>query len=323
MCWCQSLILRYASKDSCLIKWQLIVFSTYHGNHFYLSCYLYTWLNITDLLAIIDISVLWLWVKLELKLDSWFYAHPGHCSRCLPWHLPQVFACYASLIDHTPYLLQMLHHGTICLLLSTGRLDEERCGFPVGEPQYLPPTALAQTPLPLSGRLVLPEQSQGLGGETKASSWHGFLASSSRGFNGWQTMGLSTVWTDPSQVRADSMEEAVGKLTTCTPIGTNCPYSLVWLHKGTHHAPLPKEGHLGILPQRGEEVVPCGWISQLEVCQLLGTSPQVVYPVGLNGQDEPVITSLPEPLASSISLTTGKPVYLQIDILSTPVEEPD
>ena len=88
----------------------------------------------------------------------------------------------------------------------------------------------------------------------------------------------------------------------------------MWLHQGTYHVPLPKEGHLGILPQRGAEATPCEWISQLEVCQFLIASPQVIYPIGFNGYDEPFITSLPEPLASCISLTAGEPVYLEIDI---------
>ena len=135
--------------------------------------------------------------------------------------------------------------------------------------------------------------------------------------------GIPIVWVNPSQVRAASMEEAVKKLTACTSSGTNWPYALVWLHEGTHHAPLPREGHLGVLPQRGAEEAPCGQISQLEVHQLLVASSQVVYPVGLNGQDEPIITSLQEPLASGISLTTGKPIYLGIDISSPPMEEPD
>ena len=100
-------------------------------------------------------------------------------------------------------------------------------------------------------------------------------------------------------------------------------YTLVWLHEGTHHAPLSREGHLGILPQRGAEAAPCGQISQLEVCQLLAASPQVIYPVGLNGQDKPIIPSLPEPLASGISLTAGEPIYLGIDIPSPPGEESD
>ena len=43
------------------------------------------------------------------------------------------------------------------------------------------------------------------------------------------------------------MEEAAGKLTTWGSSGPDWPYALVWLYEDTHHAPLPKEGHLGIL----------------------------------------------------------------------------
>ena len=135
--------------------------------------------------------------------------------------------------------------------------------------------------------------------------------------------GISIVWANPRQVRAASMEEAVKKLTACTSSGTNWLYALVQLHKGTCHMPLPREGHLDVLPQRGAYAAPCGQISQLEVHQLLAASPQVIYPIGLNGQDQPVITSLPELLASSINLTAGEPMYLGIDILSPPMEEPD
>ena len=119
------------------------------------------------------------------------------------------------------------------------------------------------------------------------------------------------------------MEEVVGKLTTCTSSGTDWPYTLVQLHEGTLHAPLPMEGHLGILPQTGAEAALCGQISQLEVHQLLVTGPQVVYPICLNGHDKPVITSLPELLASKVSLTAGEPIYLGIGIPSPPVEELD
>ena len=104
------------------------------------------------------------------------------------------------------------------------------------------------------------------------------------------------------------MEEAVGKLTAWVSSGPNWPYTLVWLHKDTCQVPLPKEGHLGILPQRGAEMTACGRISQLEVCQLLISSLQVAYPIGLNGHEEPIITSLPESLASSVSLTKGKSI---------------
>ena len=69
------------------------------------------------------------------------------------------------------------------------------------------------------------------------------------------------------------MEEAVRDLTTWVSSGPNWPYTLVQLHEDTHHTPLPKEGHLGILPQTGAEMTACRRISQLEVCQLLISRP--------------------------------------------------
>ena len=140
---------------------------------------------------------------------------------------------------------------------------------------------------------------------------------------GARVYGLLTIRVNPTQARVPSMEEVVGKLTTCTFSGPDWPYTLVQLHEGTHHVPLSKEGHVGILPHRGVEATPCRLIRQVEVCQLLVTGPQVVYPIGLNGHHEPIITSLPEPLASGISLITGEPVYLEIDIPPHPLEDPD
>ena len=119
------------------------------------------------------------------------------------------------------------------------------------------------------------------------------------------------------------MEEVVGKLTAWVSSGPNWPYALVHLHEGTHHAPLPKEGHLGILHQRGAEVTPCWGVSQLEVHQLLVSSPHVAYPIGLNGGKEPIVTSLLESLANGISLTGGKSIYLEIDIPQSPAYELD
>ena len=119
------------------------------------------------------------------------------------------------------------------------------------------------------------------------------------------------------------MEEAVRKLTAWVSSGPNWPYSLVQLHEGTCHAPLPKEGHLDILPQRGVEATPCGQINQMEVHQLLISSPQVTYPIGLNGHEKPIITSIPESLANGIGLTRGKSIYLEIDIPQSLAEEPD
>ena len=135
--------------------------------------------------------------------------------------------------------------------------------------------------------------------------------------------GISLVWVNPNQVRVATMEEAVKTLTACTSSGTNWPYALAQLYEGPCHTPLPKDKHLGILPQGKVEDTPCRQISQLKVCQLLATGPQVVYPIGLNGHDEPLIITLPEPLDSGICLTVSKHIYLEIDVPSLPMEEPD
>ena len=135
--------------------------------------------------------------------------------------------------------------------------------------------------------------------------------------------GLLTIWVNPCQARVCSMEEAVRELTAWVSSGPNWPYTLVQLNEDTCHVPLPKEGHLGILPQRGADMTACRRISQLEVCQLLISGLQVAYLVGLNGCKDPIITSLPKSLANGISLTGGKSMYLEINILQPMVKELD
>ena len=135
--------------------------------------------------------------------------------------------------------------------------------------------------------------------------------------------GISLVWVHPNQVRVTTIEEAVESLTAYTSSGVDWPYALAQLCEDPHHAPPPKNKHLGITPQEKVQDTFCGWISQLEVHQLLATSPQVIYPIGLNGHNEPIMTTLPDPLGSGISLITSKHNYLEIDIPSPPIEEPD
>ena len=126
--------------------------------------------------------------------------------------------------------------------------------------------------------------------------------------------GVSLVWVNPNQTRTSTIEEAVEKLAAYPSSGTSWPYALAQLYEGSGHAPLPKGKHLGILPQGKAEETSYGWISQLDVCQLNSAIPQVVYPSGLNGHDEPGITTLPEPQSSSISIIASKHLYLEIDI---------
>ena len=98
--------------------------------------------------------------------------------------------------------------------------------------------------------------------------------------------GISLVWISPTQVQVSTMEEAVGTLSAYISSGPNWPYALGQLYEGSSHTPLPKDKHLGILPQEKVEESPYGQISQLKVCQLLSAWPKVIYPVGLNRNDE-------------------------------------
>ena len=129
--------------------------------------------------------------------------------------------------------------------------------------------------------------------------------------------GVSLVWVNPNQARASTIEEVVETLTACP----DWPNTLAQLYEGSCHAPLPKDKHLGILPQGKVWETSCRQISQLDVHQLLSVGPQVVYPIGLNGQDEPIITTLPEHLSNGISIIASEHLYLRIDI--HPMEEPD
>ena len=136
-----------------------------------------------------------------------------------------------------------------------------------------------------------------------------------------QNYGVSLVWINPNQVWESTMKEAVGTLSAYISSGPNWPYALAQLYEGSSHTPLPKDKHLGVLPQGKVEKSPYGQISQLKVHQLLSAGPQVVYPVGLNGDDEPVTTTLPEPLSSGVSITTNEHPYMRINIPPPPLEE--
>ena len=90
---------------------------------------------------------------------------------------------------------------------------------------------------------------------------------------GTKSYGLALVWISPHQSQTSMMEEAIGALSTCISSGPDWLYILTQLYKGSNHTALPKDKHLGILPKGKVEESPHGWISQLEVCQLLSTGP--------------------------------------------------
>ena len=149
------------------------------------------------------------------------------------------------------------------------------------------------------------------------------LISTKEEVTGNRKYGLSTIWVNPHQARVPSREEAVKELTAWVSSGPNWPYTLVQLNDDTCHAPLPKEGHLGMSPAGGTDSTTCRRISQLDVCQLPVSGLQVTYPVGLNGHEEPIIASLPKSLANGTSLTGVGSIYLEVDIPQPITEEPD
>ena len=237
---------------------------------------------------------------------------------------PKYLSTLYSQLTTPPFLLQTSYNDRVHFLFTGGRQMEKRDGYNLGEYQHLPLTVMVSYSLPYPSGTVLPEQPQGLGERQKVCHDIAFpLVLAKEEATGDRKYGLLTIWVNPCLVKVLSMEEAVGKLTTWVSSGPNWSYPLVQLHEGIHHVPLPKEGHLGILPQRGVETTPCRQISQLEVCQLLVSDLQVAYPIGLNGCEEPIITSLLESLANGISLTRGKSIYLEIDIPQSLAEEPD
>ena len=135
---------------------------------------------------------------------------------------------------------------------------------------------------------------------------------------GDRVYGLSMIWVNPYQVRVSTVEEAVKQLTTLVSSGPDWPYTLVQLNMDTCHVPLPREGHLSILQEGGTSSATCRRVNQLEVCQLLSLGLQVIYPVGMNGCEVPVIASLLESLAKGTNLLGGKPIYLKGDIPNPP-----
>ena len=126
--------------------------------------------------------------------------------------------------------------------------------------------------------------------------------------------GLSTMWVHPFQARAPTTGEAVKLLTLLSSAGSDCPYTLMQLNGDACHVPLPKEEQLSIQDMGGTNSTTCRRVSQLQVCQLLSSGSQIVYLVGLNGCEVPVISSPPEPMAKGINLLSSKPIYLKVDI---------
>ena len=103
------------------------------------------------------------------------------------------------------------------------------------------------------------------------------------------------------------------KLTLLTTSGKNWAYAFVWLTGDAQHVPLPEEGHVRTMVKGSPSRNTCSHLIQLEVHLLFQLDNWVVYPEGLNGGLEPVVTPLPESLACGMSVL-DKPTFLQVDL---------
>ena len=143
----------------------------------------------------------------------------------------------------------------------------------MGESQHLPPPELSGTSLSFPWGTILHQQPKNLGGHPGTHNNMAYLlVQTGDTLEAWD-YGISLVWIHPNQVLAPTMEEAVGTLSTYISSRPDWSYALVQLYEGSSHTPLPKDKHLGILPQGKVEESSYGQISQLKFCQLLSTRP--------------------------------------------------
>ena len=138
---------------------------------------------------------------------------------------------------------------------------------------------------------------------------------------GERVYGLAMVWVHPYQARVSTIDGAAKQLAQLASTGPNWPYALVQSNGDACHMPLPTEGHLSVMMEENTSNVPYGKIHQLEVCQLLGSGSQVVYPEGLNGCHVLLIMTLPQSLSNGVTILEGESTFLQVDLSQSATKE--
>ena len=73
-----------------------------------------------------------------------------------------------------------------------------------------------------------------------------------------ESYGMAPSVDKPHQAQVSMMEEALGTLSACISSGPDWPYVFAQLYKGSNHTPLPKDKHLGVLPQERWRRAPMG-----------------------------------------------------------------
>ena len=119
-------------------------------------------------------------------------------------------------------------------------------------------------------------------------------------------------------------EETLRKLALITPSGKNWVYTFEQLNNDAQYAPSLKKGHLSTMINGAPSRNACGHLHHLEVHQLLECKDWVVYPEGLNGNLEPVITpyQCQQPMAPPHLKISPKNLLLSKSLWGTTSEGP-
>ena len=204
------------------------------------------------------------------SIHIWVITQLGGISRHLMRHLLQVFVCY--LFPTINFLL--LYRDFTMTEFEFFANREERWGDSMralwGNLSICPLLDHVDLPYHMVGKLLSTSHLKVWGDTQKPCNSMAYLLVKVEDASEVDGYGMALVWISPHQAWASTMEEALEILSTCVSSGPHWPYVLTQLYEGTNHVPLPKDKHLGVLPQ-GKVESPCGWISQLEDCQLLST----------------------------------------------------
>ena len=201
------------------------------------------------------------------------YHSCGVISRHSAWNLPQVFTHYLPLTINFSHLYRDYMMTEFAFFTGKG----ERWGNEMmalwGNLDIYPCLNYLKFPCHTSGELLSISHLKIWGDFQEPHNDMAYLLVCTGDTSGAENYSMALVWISPHQVWASTMEEAVGTLSACISGGPNWLYVLAQLYEGSNHTPLPKDKHLGVLPQGKVEESPYRQISQLGVCQLLSAGP--------------------------------------------------
>ena len=147
--------------------------------------------------------------------------------------------------------LQRLYDDWICILRGQSGEVEGGYGSLMGKLHHLPLPWSPIPPLPFTNGISLHEQLQSLGDIQEPHQDIAYLLVCTGGTTEDRCYSVFLVLVNPNQARASTMEEAVETLSACPSSGTNWPYSLAWLYKGSSQYPSPRTNTWASYPKKG------------------------------------------------------------------------